>query len=226
MILQPLANALLSASVITVVGLGFHLAFRVGKFFNFAHGAVFAVAPYLAFLFAIRWRIPVGLSISLAIGISILLGCIIEIACYRPIRKTGNPSNSLLVCSLGIFIVIQAAIALCFGSDTKSLRVTPVVEGWRLLGMRLTTAQIVIVFGSLASLFGTWIFIRSSKSGRQLEAVASDPFLARVIGIRVENTILLAIAISSLLAAVAGILVSYDIDMSPNMGMYPMMLES
>ena len=90
--------------------------------------------------------------------------------------------------------------------------------------MRLTTAQIVIVLGSLAGLFGTWIFIRSSKSGRQLEAVASDPFLARVIGIRVENTILLAIAISSLLAAVAGILVSYDIDMSPNMGMYPMML--
>jgi branched-chain amino acid transport system permease protein len=224
MILQPLANALLSASVIALVGLGFHVVFRVGKFFHFAHGAVFTLAPYLTFLFAITWGIPVVLSVLLAIGVSVALGCLIEKFCYRPIRKTANSSNSLLVCSLGIFIVIQATIALCFGSETKSLRFAPVVEGWELLGMRLTTAQIIIVLGSIVCLIGTWVFIRFSKSGRQLGAVASDPFLARVVGIRVERTLLLAIALGSLLAAVAGILVSYDTDMSPTMGMYQMML--
>jgi branched-chain amino acid transport system permease protein len=224
MTLQPFANALLSASVIMLVGLGFHLIFRVGKFFHFAHGGVFTVAPYLAFLFGIKWGLSAWLSAVLAVVISTFLGCLMEVFFYRPIRRTNNSSNTLLLCSLGIFIVIQATLALCFGSDTKSLRLTPVTEGWLLLGTRLTTAQIVIVLGSVVFFISIWLFIRSTKAGKQLEAVASDSFLARVIGIRLERMFLLSMGLGSALAAVAGILVSYDVDMHPTMGMYPMML--
>jgi branched-chain amino acid transport system permease protein len=224
MIFQPFANALLSASAILLVGLGFHLIFRVGRFFHFAHGGVFTVAPYLTFVFGIKWGLPAVVSAVLAVVISTFLGCLMELFFYRPIRQTNNSANTLLLCSLGIFIVLQATLSLCFGSETKSLRLSPVTEGWPLLGVRLTTAQITIVLSSAALLVSTWLFMRRTKAGRQLEAVANDSFLARVIGIRIERMFLLSIGLGSALAAVAGILVSYDVDMNPTMGMYPMML--
>jgi branched-chain amino acid transport system permease protein len=147
-----------------------------------------------------------------------------ELLFYRPIRRANNSSNTLLLCSLGIFIVIQATLALCFGSETKSLRLSPVTEGWPILGARLTLIQIVIVTGSAMCLIGTWLFMRLTKVGRQLKAVANDSFLARVVGIRIERMFLISIGLGSALAGIAGILVSYDIDMNPTMGMYPMML--
>jgi branched-chain amino acid transport system permease protein len=57
-----------------------------------------------------------------------------------------------------------------------------------------------------------------------MEAVADDRDLAQVVGIRIERIYLLAIGWASALAAVAGIVVSLDVDMTPTMGMQPLLL--
>jgi len=57
-----------------------------------------------------------------------------------------------------------------------------------------------------------------------MEAVASDPDLARAVGIDIEGIYLWTIGLGSALAAIAGILTSYDVDMSPTMGMQPLMM--
>jgi len=224
MILQTFVYALISASVIALVGVGFQIIFRVGKFFHFAHGGVFAVAPYLLLLLGTGTILPDWLSMPLAISLSILLGLAIEILCYRPIRNVSNSANALLLCSLGVFIVLQSSLALGFGSETRVLRSTSVREGWLFAGARLTTAQIAIVASALVCVSGTWAFMHFTSIGKQMKAVASDSELARGIGINVPKIYLWASGIASALAAIAGIVTSYDVDMSPNMGMQPLMM--
>jgi branched-subunit amino acid ABC-type transport system permease component len=224
MTFQPFANALVAASGILLIAIGFQCVFRVGKFFHFAHAALFAVAPYLMLLGTTWFRLPTLFSGILAVGATILLGLAIEWFCYRPIREVGNSTNTLLLSSLGILVALQSSMALFFGSESKTLRSAPVAEGLLLLSARVTSAQITIVSCAVVVPLGVWAFMRLTRTGKQMEAVADDRDLAQVVGIRIERIYLLAIGWASALAAVAGIVVSLDVDMTPTMGMQPLLL--
>jgi branched-subunit amino acid ABC-type transport system permease component len=74
-------------------------------------------------------------------------------------------------------------------------------------------------------LLGTVLFLlRKSRFGRATRAIAGDPVLARACGTNVEGVVLAVFAVGSALAAVAGALVAMDIDMTPTMGLAPLML--
>ena len=220
---QLIANALLSASLTSVVGIGFLIIFRVGKFFHFAHGAFFAMAPYLMFFLAHRFTLPNWLSAVMSLGVTIVLGLAVEFLCYQPLRKISNPANAMLLSSLGVFIVLQSTIALAFGSESKSLRHAPVAEGLVLLGARVTPVQIVIVSCAIVCLISVWAFARFTGSGKQIEAVSSDSDLALTVGVNVEGVYLLAMGLGTALAAIGGILTAYDVDITPTMGMMPLL---
>jgi branched-chain amino acid transport system permease protein len=120
-----------------------------------------------------------------------------------------------------MYIVLQNTVSMVFGDDTKTLRLGIVREGLLVFGARITPVQIAIIVTSLVLVTGLWLFLRYSKMGR---AVASDPKLAAVCGIDADRVIIWAFAIGSALAGVAGILVALDVDMTPTMGMQPMLM--
>jgi branched-chain amino acid transport system permease protein len=66
---------------------------------------------------------------------------------------------------------------------------------------------------------GVSLFLQKTKLGKAIRALGNDPELAKILGIDSDNIILGTFAVGSLLAGVAGILVSLDIDMNPAMGM-------
>jgi branched-chain amino acid transport system permease protein len=143
---------------------------------------------------------------------------------YRPLRRKGTTPLILLLSSLGIYIVLQNIISMTFGDETKTLRSGIVQEGIEIFGARITPIQITIVIVSMVLLVGCWALMKYAKMGRAMRAVASDPNLALMSGIDTDKVILFAFALGSALAAVAAILISYDIDMTPTMGMNALMM--
>jgi len=153
-----------------------------------------------------------------------LVGWMMELFIYKPLRKRGATSIILLLASLGLYIVLQNLISMIFGDDTKSIRTWPVVAGREMLGARITDVQIIIIAVSIVLVALVAGFLAVAKTGKAMRAVANNKELANISGINSDKVILISFAIGSALAGIAGILVAMDVDMTPTMGMNALMM--
>jgi branched-chain amino acid transport system permease protein len=222
--MQILFNILLSASIYILVGIGFSLIYKTAGFIHFAHGAVFTAGAYFAFLFKAWFGFPVPLAFLSAIASTTLLGCSIELTLYRPLRHNQAPSQVFLLTSLGLYIVLQNLISIVFGDATRSLELTTVQAGIEILGARLTPIQLWIMLISPSLVVAFTLLLQRTKLGLMIRAVANNPQLADLTGIDSDRVILQTFALGSALAAIAGMLVALDLDMTPTMGMNALMM--
>ena len=221
---QFFINSLISSFVFLIIAISFSIIYSTTRFFHFAHAVVFTSGAYFAFLFHKLFGLPIYLSIPLAIIFSLLLGCLIEKSIYKPLRKKQASSMILLLSSLGIYILLQNLISMVFGDDTKSIRSGVVKEGINIFGARITSIQITIIITSIILTILVILFLKKTKIGKAMKAVANDPELANISGISSDRIILISFAIGSALAGLAGILVALDVDMTPTMGMNALMM--
>ena len=224
MLLQLIVNGIIAGSVYVLVALGFGLIYGTTRFFHFAHGAIYTAGAYFAYTFIALLGLPLFFSLFLAILFTSLLGVLTEISIYRPLRERGATSLVLLIASLGIFIVIQNVISLIFGDDTKTIRSGVVTEGINILGARITQIQILTIVVCLALFIITTLIVMRTRIGKAIRAIGNDPELALISGIDTDRAILYTFAIGSALAAVAAVLVAFDVDMTPTMGMNALMM--
>jgi branched-chain amino acid transport system permease protein len=221
---QIIINTIIAGAVYVLISSGFSVIFSTIRFFHFAHGIVITSGAYFTVLLLNWVGLPLWISVIFAIIGSMALGCLMEISLYRPLRIRNSSSLVLLLASLGIYILLQNVISMVFGDATKSIRTGAVQEGLNVLGARITPIQITTICVSIALVIALSIFLKITKIGRAMRAVASDPELADVSGIDSNRVILWAFAIGSALAGLAGILVALDVDMTPTMGMNALMM--
>ena len=222
--IQVIVNVLTSASTFLMISISFMTIYLCVKFFHFAHAVVFTSGAYFTFLFHKLFGFSIYFSIPLAIILSLLLGCLIEKSIYKPLRRKQASSMILLLSSLGIYILLQNLISMIFGDDTKSIRSGVVKEGINIFGARITPIQIIIIITSVIITILLLLFLKKTKIGKAMQAVANDAELANISGINSDRVILSAFAIGSGLAGLAGILVALDVDMTPTMGMNALMM--
>lgn len=221
---QLFLNIGIQYSIYLLIAFSFSYIYRIVSFFHFAHAVVFTSGAYFTFLFSMLLGYSLWVSIPLAIVCACLLGCLMEVGVYKPLRKRNASPIILLLASLGIYIVLQNFISMFFGDDTKSIRTWPVVAGNEILGARITDVQIIIIVVSIVLVILVAVYLKLAKMGKAMRAVANDPELANISGINSDKVILKSFAIGSALAGVAGILVALDVDMTPTMGMNALMM--
>ena len=219
MIAQLAINGLIAGSIYALVALGFTVIYGTVRFFHFAHGAVYAVGAYLAWLAVMQLGIPMIPGVILACLLAGALGVLIDVAVYRPLRASKAPNLVLLLASFGIFVFLNNALQLTFGADIKSLRTGPVKEGYHVLGAVITDVQIAILIACLILAFALIVFVKATRLGKAIRAVADDPVAASLVGIHSERIIRTSFFLGSVLAGAAGILVSLETNIEPTMGM-------
>lgn len=224
MLAQVGANTLSTACVYTLLALGFGLIYSTARFFNFAHGAVYTIAPYTVFALGTRggfWDIIIGTIVGVLSAVAV--GCAIDVAAYQPLRRQSASPLVMLLASLGIFIAIQNVIALTFGDDTKTIDF-PGNTSFTLFTARVTVVQVAIVATALVLVGATQFILKRTRIGWCIRAVGADPELARITGVDSRLVLLATVALGSALGAAAGILVAMDSAMSPTMGMNALMI--
>ena len=232
---QLIVNGLMAGSIYSLIALGFAVIYRTVRFFHFAHGVVYACGAYLAYAVFSRWSLVVSGEESVVsdwllvvrqivavlagvIGAGIV-GVLIDRIVYRPLRKRKAPNLVFLIASFGVFIFIQNLLQLIFGAQILTIRTGPVKEGHHIFGAVITNIQILILAVSVSLCVALWLFIKKTKLGKAMRAVADDPLAASVVGINPERIILAAFAVGSALAGAAGILISLETNIEPTMGM-------
>ena len=224
MLNQLLINALIASSIYILIAVSFSLIYQTTRFFHFAHAVVFTSGAYFTFLFHKLLNFPVFISIPIAVALAASLGCGMEVFVYKPLRRKNASPMVLLLASLGLYIVLQNTISMVFGDDTKSIRSGVVKEGLSFFGARITPIQIIIIVVSVVLIIAVALWLKKSKTGKAMRAVANDAELSNISGIDANKVVIWTFGVGSALAGVAGILVALDVDMTPTMGMNALMM--
>lgn len=220
---QILLNAFFTATQISLVAVSFGLIYSVCKFLHLAHGIVFTFGAYLLFVLNARFGLPLFYSAFLAIVLSAVLGCLIEIAVYRPLRVKESSSHILLISSLGVYVVLQNIISLVFGDEIQSVSSGVIKEGMNIMGARVSETQLLVMTISVILIVSLMVFLRYTKKGKAWLAISCDRELAGISGIDDARIILYVFAIGSALAGAAGVFVALDVGLIPSMGMNSLM---
>ncbi len=216
--MQILINILYTWQLYLLIGLSFYLIYYTNKIFHIAHAAVITIAVYFVFLFAYTVAFPFPVAVIAGIAAATIVGMFCELLVYRPMRKKNLPPLAYLIASIGLYVILQNAISLFFGDDTKVINTAEITVGHQIFGAYITTVQIITICVSLALFIGVNLFLHFTATGKSLRAVSSNPELCNIYGISSNKVILIAFALGSALAAVAGILSAMDTNMTPTFG--------
>lgn len=217
-IFQIFINILLSGFVYLLVSLSFVLIYSSSKFFNLTHAIAITFGAYFSFLFSVQLNFPFLFSIPIAIFLSVVIGLVSELGIFKQLRIKKINSFLLLIASLGLYVILQNLISIVWGDNTKSIRTGQIKAGNEIFGAYITNTQIVIIVVSIFLFVAMVVFLRVHKMGKQIRATSSNEELANIFGIDSNRVILWSVAIGSALAATAGVLVAFDMDMTPTMG--------
>ena len=228
--LQNLVNALQWGSFYGLIALGYSMVYSILMLFNFAHGDIFMSGSYIgvgvatALLFIAQsgaivlpnWIILV-LTILVTMFLTALLGVAVERIAYRPLRDA--PRASAAITGLMVGIILETGNLILLGA--RRVKFPPLIEpaSYDVAGVFVTNKKILIVGLSLALMLFLDQFVKRTKWGMAMRAMAVDYAVVPLMGVPVNRITVLTFAIGSALAAVAGIFfgIAYPV-LDPNMG--------
>ena len=227
---QNLVNALQWGSFYALIALGYSMVYSILMLFNFAHGDIFMVGAYIGFgvatgLIALAsagtvalpgWLILV-LTILISMFLTSFVGMIVERVGYRPLREA--PRASAAITGLMIGIILETGNLALLGARRISFPSLIHTQTYELSGVYVTNQKIIIVLVSAALAFALHLFVRKTKWGMAMRAMAFDYVVVPLMGVSINTIAALTFALGSALAAAAGILfgVAYPV-LDPYMG--------
>ena len=215
---QLLINGAATGGIYALVAVGFAIVYNSTRMLHIAHAAVYSVGGYAFYICSALLGLNYLLAALFAIVVGAILGLLIELCIYRPIRRRGGGANSILIVSIGTASVVQALLALAFSTDTLVVRegaLPSVVVG----GASITILHVATIVVALLMFFLLTIFLSRSRTGTAIRALSENALLAEVQGLDSGRLYIIIFLLGSALAAIGGILVSLDVGVRPNMGL-------
>ena len=219
MLPQLIINGIIAGSIYALVAFGFTIIFQTVKIFHLAHGGIYTAGAYFAFILINYLHLHLIPTFLITLIFGAILGIAIEKIVYLPLRQKRAANLIFLIASFGVLMFIQNFIFLLFGDEVMSIRTGAIREGHKILNVRITSMQIVIVIASLLFMALTWLFIRKTKIGYAIQAVADNTDAAKIVGIETDHIIMVVMGLGSALGSASSILISFQTDMVPTMGL-------
>ena len=218
MLLQLLANGLVSGCPYSFIALGFALIYNTTRIFHVSHGAVYTFSSYILYLFLIILRVPLLPSVFICLLLIPFMGIAIELLIYAPLERKGGSLLVALLSSLGFYIIVVNFIAMIFGNETKILR--PAIEKTFTFGsVILTRIQVAQVLAFIILVPVVLLLLKKTNWGKSIRAIRDNSTLAVVMGINQRMIRISVFALGSALAALAAMLQALDVGMDPHVGM-------
>ncbi len=215
--LGQLLLGLVNGSFYAMLSLGLAVIFGLLGIVNFAHGALYMVGAYVAWLAMDQFGINYWWALLLAPLSVGLLGVAVEKLFLRHLYKL-DPLYGLLL-TFGLALIAEGVFRDQFGVSGQQYAVPELLQGATNLGfMVLPNYRAWVVVASLGVCLGTWFLIEKTSLGAQLRAGTENPALVQAFGINVPLMVTLTYAGGAALAAMAGVLAAPIIQITPLMG--------
>jgi branched-chain amino acid transport system permease protein len=218
-----------NGAVYGLVALGYTLVYGILQLINFAHGDVFALSGLVASTIIISVLgleadssglvVAGGLIVTLAITMPVfaLINGGIERAAYKPLRHA--PRLAPLITAVGVSFIVQNVSLALYGVDfesvpefiprTDGIHIGEIFISWNKISVFLIVVPVLLAL--------TW-FVRSTRQGKAMRAVAQDTEASAMMGIDVNRTISVTFFIAGSLSAAAGLVYLLQFNMRYDTG--------
>ena len=212
--LQLIVDGLSTGSVYAALGLAIVLVNRSTGLINFAQGAMAVGSAYLTYVMY-QAGLPLVVAITFAIGISFVLGALIERYVLRRFER-GDPDTAVVV-TIGLLTLITGLCAWIWTYDNRIFPslfpLSTVTVGGAVLSLRSIGTTLVI----LATMVLLQLLFQGTKIGLALRAVSINPQSAALSGMPVGRLLMVGWGLAAGLGAVAGALVAPSLSLTPGM---------
>jgi len=212
---EVLISGIALGSVYAVMSVGMTLVYGVSRVFNFAYGSFYIWGAYLAWLlFGAFSGMSYPAVFAIVTPVMFLVGLGVERGVCAPLRRKADWQALTMMSTLGLALFLDNASLIAFGPHKKSL--PPLLKGTlNVGGFVLSTHEMMTLAIAISIMIGIGLFLGRTRLGMKMRAVAQDGIGARIVGIQLNRVFSYAFAISTALAAIAGIL------LAPKYFMYP-----
>jgi len=198
-VLITFVNGLSLGGIYAMIALGYTMVYGIAKMLNFAHGDIIMVGGYTILVFLTYNPI---LAIIASIIFCMIMGVVIEKVAYKPLR--GASPLAVLITAIGVSYLLQSIAQMVFGSAPKFVVIADL--GTKKIGeLSIGYSTIITLVCSLVVMVGLNLFVKFSKTGRAMIAVSEDKGAAQLMGINVNNIIMITFTIGSALASLASV---------------------
>jgi branched-chain amino acid transport system permease protein len=213
-------DGLTFGAIYALVALGYTLVYGVLNLINFAHSEVFISGAYACvFMLSALGFGPSPLSMPLieligclvasciaAMAASAAVAFLLERLAYKPLRSRNASRLAFLITAIGASFAIQYLIFLWRGPTAEeSITMFIPQPVFTLFGATVDSQQVLIVVAAIAMMVFTDQFVRRTRLGRGIRAVAQDPDTATLMGVDRERIIVTTFIIGGLLAGAASL---------------------
>lgn len=212
---QSLINGLITGTVIAIPAVGFTAMFAVLRYLSFAVAAYVTIGAFAGWYE--NQLVGGGILPMLAAAalVAAAAGVAAEQGLLSPLRKAGP--LTVTIGSVAINLVLENVIRFCIGNDLKSYDL-PLYPDMQFIGLRVGAQQIANLALALGLMAAVFVFIRCTRLGRAMRAVADNPDLARLKGIDPRKVAAIAVGVGAGLAGVGGVLLGADTSIDPLLG--------
>lgn len=218
-LLQQVINGVSLGAMYSLLALGFTMVYGIIELINFAHFNVFMVGSFIAMWvlgamgFAGQSHVLHGLPLIGILAVAFLaamlgsgfLGVAIERFALRPLR--GISGTAPMITTIGLSYILYNIILLGVGADSKNYTNPMPNTHWDFFGgVTLRLREVLLWAVSLLLMVGLHYFVRHTKMGKAMQAMAQDQEAARMVGIDVDRVVMLTFFLGSAMAGAAGLI--------------------
>ena len=219
MLLQQITNGVMLGSTYALVAIGYTLIFGVLRLLHLAHGEVFMVGAFAGLQVVLLWHVGPLLALIGGLLGAAVVGVVIELVAFRPIRKRGNSHLAPIVSTIGAGLVLQEVMSKVFGAEQTAFPSELQKHVYQFGVISVTGSQLFILGTAAITMLALHQFVTRTRYGMAMRATAENIQVASLLGINVDTVILLTFAVASALAGIAGVLVGMNFNaISPFMG--------
>jgi branched-chain amino acid transport system permease protein len=208
---QNLVDGVSRGALYAVYAMGFTLIFGVLDIINLAHAATFMWCAFAGWFVMAELGLPLPLGLAASMCAGAVLALLLELLAFRPLRRQGSDRLSSMISSIGASLIMVSIAEALFGVSTRRfpdrvLDPRPFFIGGA-GGVRVSRAQILIVIAAVVLTTALGFFIRRTRMGKAIRAIAANLNASRLLGINVNAVVSVTFLVAGALAGAAGILV-------------------
>jgi branched-chain amino acid transport system permease protein len=204
--IQATAFGLLIGGVYALFASGLTLIFGVMKVINIAHGALLILGAFFTFTL---WE-QLGLDPLAAIVVTtpamFAFGWVLYSVLIRPLREA--PLSSTVLLTFGLALVLEAAMGLIWGNQSRSARPSYFDQSFDVAGIVLPKAQVFACGVAILVLSLLYLFLARTWTGRAIRAAAANNQAAALVGVNIARVGALTFAVGVATVGAAGSMVS------------------
>lgn len=214
-IIQQIVNGLAIGGVYVLIALGLTTVFGILGIAHFAHGSVSMFGGYLTYFLAATQGLPLALAILLALAAGMVLGALLEVLAYRPVRNASHV-NAFIV-ALGLTMMTEGINLELFGHEQVVIP-TSFDHVYNIGGVTVPELRLFVILSAIALIVAMTLFVDRTKTGQAIRAVAQNRDAAILMGVNVRTIPLIVFSISTVLGVCAGVMVGALFAIAPGIG--------